>query len=58
MEIKIIVVSEKPSDKHWSYPLEEIDYIFEQIEDGFRENGCEFYLFEGRLYETEETAGL
>lgn len=53
--IKIINATEKPSEKTWNYPLEEISYIFEQIEDGTRENGETFYLYEGRLYEGYET---
>lgn len=53
--IKIINTTEKPSENTWSYPLEEISYIFEQIEDGTRENRETFYLYEGRLYESYET---
>ena len=53
--IKIINTTEKPSEKTWSYPLEEISYIFEQIEDGTRESGETFYLYEDRLYESYET---
>lgn len=45
----------KPNEKIWNYPLEEIPYLMNQIEDGDRENGYEFILFDGRLYESEET---
>lgn len=44
-----------PSENTWSYPLEEIQYIFDQIMDGTRENGETFVLYAGRLYEMEET---
>lgn len=54
--IVIKMVAKEPDErKFWSYPVEEISYIFEQIEAGSRENGCEFYLFNNRLYEAEET---
>ena len=54
--IVIKVVAKQPDEqKFWSYPVEEISYIFEQIEEGCRENGYKFYLFNNRLYETEET---
>ena len=54
--ITIKKVMEEPNEnRHWNYPLEEIDFIFSQIEDGDRENGCEFYLYNDRLYEVEET---
>jgi hypothetical protein len=44
-----------PSKNTWSYPLEEIQYIFDQIMDGARENGETFVLYAGRLYESYET---
>lgn len=54
--ISITKVDEQPDeDTFWSYPLEEIPYIMEQIKDGDRANGYEFHLYDGRLYETEET---
>lgn len=54
---KIIIteVTEEPNGNRWSYPLEEIPYIMGQIKDGDRENGYEFLLYNGRLYETEIT---
>ena len=57
MKIFIVVkeVNKKPKGNFWSYPLEEIPYIIDQIKDGDRENGYEFNLYDGRLYETEET---
>lgn len=53
--IVVKAVDKEPNMWFWSYPVEEIAYILEQINDGDRENGCEFYLFNGRLYEAEET---
>ena len=53
--VKIILATEKPSENTWSYPIEEISYIFEQIKDGTRESGEVFYLYNGRLYESYET---
>ena len=53
--IIITEINEEPNYKYWSYPLEEIPYIMEQIKDGDRENGYRFLLYNGRLYETEET---
>lgn len=53
--IVIELITEKPSDNTWSYPLDELEYIFEQIKDGDRENGETFYLYDGRLYENYET---
>jgi len=53
--ITIELATEKPSENTWSYPVEEITYIFEQIEDGTRVNGETFYLYNGRLYESYET---
>lgn len=54
--ITIKKITEQPNEERfWSYPLEELPYIMEQIQNGDRENGCEFYLYNGRLYETEET---
>ena len=46
---------EVPKQSQWSYPPEEISYLLEQIEEGDRENGCEFLYYQGRLYEKEET---
>lgn len=53
--IKITPINEQPSENTWSYPLEEIPYLIEQIEYEDRENGYEFLLYNDRLYETEET---
>lgn len=54
--IKIREVKRQPNEnRFWSYPLEEIPYIMERIKDGDFENGMEFYLYDGRLYETFET---
>jgi hypothetical protein len=53
-KIVITVTTEEPKENQWSYPLSEIPYIMEQIKDGDRENGYEFLLYNGRLYETEE----
>lgn len=53
--IVIKKIAKEPNMYFWSYPLEEIPYILEQIENGDRENGCEFFLYDGRLYEAEET---
>ena len=53
--INIIEATTEPSKKTWSYPLEEMSYIFDQIMDGTRENGETFILYNGRLYEMEET---
>lgn len=51
--INIKTVKELPANVGWDYPLEEIDYLMEQIRDGDRENGCTMLLFEERLYELE-----
>jgi len=54
--IVITKVTEQPNeDQYWSYPVEEIEDLIAEIEDGDRENGYEFYLYDNRLYETEET---
>lgn len=54
--IAIKQATERPDEqKFWSFPLEEVSFLLEQIEDGDRENGEEFLLYEGRLYETKET---
>ena len=53
--ITIECVDKEPSERTWSYPIEELDYIFEQIADGTRDNGETFYLYDGRLYESYET---
>lgn len=53
--INIREATEIPSKNTWSYPLEEMQYIFDQIMDGTRENGETFILYAGRLYEMEET---
>ena len=43
------------SDKYWNYPIEELDYLIEQIEDEIRDNNSTMLLFENRLYETSES---
>ena len=62
IQIKIITsenISETINEEtHWSYPLEEIPYLIEQIRDGDRENNETFVLYDGRLYETNETEVL
>lgn len=54
-KINIKEATETPSENTWSYPLEEMQYIFDQIMDGTRENGETFLLYNGRLYESYET---
>lgn len=55
-KIIIIDVTEQPDEqKYWSYPLEEIPYLMAEIKNGDRDNNYIFHLYEGRLYETEET---
>ena len=55
--IVIKTAIEQPDEnKFWSYPLDEIPYLIEQIKDNDRENGCVFNLYDGRLYELEEVA--
>ena len=56
-KIKIIItkIFEEPKGNTWSYPLEELPYLLEQVEYEDRENGYEFYLYNGRLYESEIT---
>lgn len=49
--IKIIYATEQPIESHeyWSYPIEEIDYVLANADEGII---CDtFLLFEGRLYE-------
>lgn len=60
VEPQIIIkeATTEPSKKTWSYPLEEMSYIFDQIMDGTRENGETFLLYNGRLYESYETETL
>ena len=57
-QIIIKEATEIPSKETWSYPLEEMSYIFDQIMDGTRENGETFLLYNGRLYESYETETL
>ena len=40
-----------PYTLDWDYPLVELDYLLEQIEDGDRENNSTMLLYCGRLYE-------
>ena len=42
-------------ERFWSHSFECIPHIMENIKDGFFENGMEFHLYDGRLYEAEET---
>lgn len=56
--INIKEATEVPSKNTWNYPLEEIQYIFDQIMDGTRENNETFLLYNGRLYESYETKTL
>lgn len=53
--ITIKPATEKPIENTWSYPVTELDYILNQIEEGDRENGEVFYFYDGRLYESYET---
>lgn len=58
-KLNIVKVDELPnyikedSEQYWDYPFEELDYLFEQIEDGERENNSIMLLFENRLYECD-----
>ena len=56
-QITIVKVDELSTREEytWSYPVTEIDYILEQIENGDRLNNDVFCLYNGRLYETYET---
>ena len=49
--IKIKQATKKPieDDNHWSYPVNELDYLMKEKEDG-----AMFLLYDGRLYETDE----
>ena len=40
-----------PYTLDWDYPLVELDYLLEQIEDGDRENNSTMLLYCSRLYE-------
>lgn len=59
MDVKIIIkkVDELPDYvknndvEYWDYPIEELDELLEQIEDGDRENNSTFLLYNNRLYE-------
>lgn len=55
--IRIVPTDKLPTrEEHtWSYSLLDLDHIFEQIEDGTRDNNETFLLYNGRLYEMEET---
>ena len=59
-KINIVKVNELPSyikensADYWDYPIEEIDYLFEQIADGTREDNCKLLLFNNRLYECKK----
>lgn len=55
VQVRIIAVKELPLVYGCDYPVEEIDYLIEQIKDGSRENNCIMLLFEGRLYEITAT---
>lgn len=49
--IRIRKVDELPDHVDWSYPVNEIDHLLEQVEDGDRDDDEEFLLYENRLYE-------
>lgn len=53
MKIEIIYSNVKPmfDDEHWNYPVEELDHLFSQIEDGTRNDNAKFIYYGGRLYE-------
>jgi hypothetical protein len=55
MACKIIIrkAEKKPSEKCWSYNPEELDYLFEGVEE--EQEDLELEMYEGRLYELEET---
>lgn len=55
--ITIIKTDELPTRESltWSYPIEELDYILEKVENGDYFNNETFYLYNGRLYESYET---
>ena len=54
-QIIIEATTTEPELDVWSYPLSEMSYIMEQIENGDRENGYKFLFYGGRLYETDKT---
>lgn len=49
--IKISKAKTKPTENEeiWSYPVAELDYLLETAEDG-----AEYLLWDGRLYESED----
>ena len=57
--LNIVKLDELPSyikensTDYWDYPIEEIDYLLEQVVDGTRENNSKLLLFNDRLYECE-----
>ena len=55
VQVRIIAVQELPLVYGWDYPVEEIDYLIEQIKDGSRANNCIVLLFNERLYEIAAT---
>lgn len=57
-QITIIKTDKLPTREEltWSYPLDELDYILERVEDGdYEENELTFYLYKGELFECFET---
>lgn len=54
-QITIVKVDELSTREEltWSYPLDELDYILERVENGdYEENELTFYLYKGRIYES------
>ena len=60
MDSKIIIkkVDELPDYvknndvEYWDYPVEELEHIFDMVDDGSFENGTTFLLYNNRLYES------
>ena len=55
MAYKIIITKaeKKPSNKCWSYTPSELDYLIDEVNE--EKADLEMELYEGRLYELEET---
>ena len=55
--LNIVKVDELPdyvkenSTDYWDYPINELDYLLEQVADGTREKNSKLLLFNDRLYE-------
>lgn len=54
--IKIVAIDKLPSkDKlGWNYPMDELDYLIDQIKDGDRRNNSTMLLYDKRLYELKD----